>query len=47
MTEFVPFPRGTGITLSGTNYWDGTRWDWPAGNPAWDWSYWSNVSFAE
>jgi hypothetical protein len=31
--EFIAFPRGTGNTLSSTNYWDGSKWDWPAGNP--------------
>ena len=31
--DFVAFPRGTGNTLSSTNYFDGTKWDWPAGNP--------------
>ena len=34
-SEFVPFPRGTGNTLSATNFWDGTKWDWAAGNPPW------------
>src|ERR1051326_5556238 len=33
--DFVPFPRSTGITLSSTNFWNGTKWDWPAGNPPW------------
>jgi len=33
--DFTEFPRGTGNTLALTNYWDGTKWDWPAGNPPW------------
>ena len=33
--DFTPFPRGTGNTLNSTNYWSGTQWDWPAGNPPW------------
>ncbi len=33
--DFTPFPRGTGNALAATNYWDGTKWDWPAGNPPW------------
>ena len=27
-TEFVPFPRGTGNTLSSSNFWDGSKWHW-------------------
>lgn len=35
-TEFIPFPRGTGTTLSATNYWNGTNWNWPApSDPPW------------
>ena len=33
--DFTAFPRGTGNTLATTNYWDGTKWDYPAGNPPW------------
>ncbi len=34
--EFIPFPRGTGNTLSATNYWNGTIWNWPApADPPW------------
>ena len=33
--DFTPFPRGTGNVLAPTNYWDGTKWDYPAGNPPW------------
>ena len=32
--EFTPFPRGGGA-FSATNLWDGTKWDWFAGNPPW------------
>jgi hypothetical protein len=34
-SDFVAFPRGTGNALSSTNYFDGVKWDWPAGNPPW------------
>ncbi len=34
-SDFTAFPRGTGNTLNSTNYWNGTQWDWPAGNPPW------------
>jgi hypothetical protein len=30
--DFTPFPRGTGNTLSSTNYWDGSKWHWPGAN---------------
>ena len=33
--DFTAFPRGTGNVLASTNYWDGAKWDWPAGNPPW------------
>jgi Lamin Tail Domain len=33
--DFTQFPRGTGNVLAPTNYWDGTKWDYPAGNPPW------------
>lgn len=33
--DFTAFPRGTGNTLNSTNYWNGTIWDIPAGNPPW------------
>lgn len=33
--DFIPFPRGTGNTLNSTNYWNGSNWDIPAGNPPW------------
>lgn len=33
--DFVAFPRGTGNTLNSTNYWNGTIWDVPSGNPPW------------
>ena len=36
VNDFVAFPRGTGNTLSKTNYWNGSRWDWPSpANPPW------------
>jgi len=36
MTEFIPFPRGTGNTLNSTNYWNGTSWKWPPpADPPW------------
>ncbi len=33
--DFVAFPRGTGNTLAATNYWNGSKWDWAAGDPPW------------
>ena len=33
--DFTPFLRGTGTTLNSTNYWTGTNWNWPAGDPPW------------
>jgi len=33
--DFTPFPRGTGNVLASTNYWNGSKWDWPAGDPPW------------
>ena len=33
--DFVQFPRGTGNVLADTNYWNGSKWDWPAGDPPW------------
>jgi hypothetical protein len=33
--DFTPFPRGTGNVLAPTNYWDGGKWNWPAGDPPW------------
>ena len=33
--DFTAFPRGTGNALNSTNYWNGTFWDFPAGNPPW------------
>ena len=33
--DFIPFPRGTGNALNTTNYWSGSLWDIPAGNPPW------------
>lgn len=33
--DFTAFPRGTGNALNSTNYWNGTLWDIPAGNPPW------------
>jgi len=32
--DFTPFPRGASTTLSDTNYWNGTKWDWPAAGPS-------------
>jgi hypothetical protein len=32
--DFVPFPRSTGA-FGPANYWTGTLWDWPSGNPPW------------
>jgi hypothetical protein len=34
-TEFVAFPRSTS-PFGAFNYWTGTIWDWPSGNPPWD-----------
>jgi len=33
--DFIQFPRGTGNVLNSTNYWSGSLWDIPAGNPPW------------
>lgn len=33
--DFIQFPRGTGNALNSTNYWSGSLWDIPAGNPPW------------
>ena len=34
--DFNQFPRGTGNGLAATNYWDGTKWDFPPpSNPPW------------
>jgi hypothetical protein len=32
--DFIAFPRGTGNVLAGTNFWNGTKWDFPAGDPS-------------
>lgn len=32
--DFVPFPRAPGA-FGPLNYWTGTQWDWPNGNPPW------------
>jgi hypothetical protein len=32
--EFIPFPRGTGNVLAPTNFWNGSKWDFPAGDPS-------------
>ena len=32
--DFIPFPRGTGNILAGTNFWNGSKWDFPATDPS-------------
>jgi hypothetical protein len=33
--DFIQFPRNPGA-WSANNFWDGSKWDWFAGNPPWD-----------
>ena len=33
-SDFIPFPRGTGNVLAGTNFWNGSKWDFPATDPS-------------
>jgi len=33
--DFIPFPDNQGSGTSPTDFWDGAKWDWHAGNPPW------------
>lgn len=34
--KFIPFPDNRGPNSSSADFWDGKQWDWPEGNPPWD-----------
>ncbi len=34
--DFTGFPRTVGAAFGGINFWTGSVWDWPSGNPPWD-----------